>query len=144
MRGLTLQQPWATLCAIGSKANETRSWRTGYRGRVAIHSSAATPTWCRELMRVEPWLSHLQGQPMPVGCVLAVATLADCVPVTDTLVRDLTRTEHTFGDYSPGRFVFKLRDVHPLRKPIPMKGMLGLWRIEPATEIRLLTQAGLA
>lgn len=39
MKALTLTQPWATLVAIGAKKIETRSWKTDYRGPLAIHAA---------------------------------------------------------------------------------------------------------
>lgn len=39
MKALTLTQPYATLVAIGEKRLETRSWRTSYRGPLAIHAA---------------------------------------------------------------------------------------------------------
>ena len=32
-------QPYATLLAIGAKSIETRSWKTPYRGLLAVHAS---------------------------------------------------------------------------------------------------------
>lgn len=37
MKAITLYQPWATLVALGKKKIETRSWKTDYRGPLAIH-----------------------------------------------------------------------------------------------------------
>lgn len=37
---LTVKQPWASLIVHGIKDIENRSWRTNFRGRVLIHSSA--------------------------------------------------------------------------------------------------------
>ena len=37
MKALTIIQPWATLIASGHKVNETRSWKTNYRGEILIH-----------------------------------------------------------------------------------------------------------
>ena len=48
MKALTLTQPWATLVAIGAKRIETRSWRTSYRGPLAIHAAKGFPKWARE------------------------------------------------------------------------------------------------
>lgn len=36
---LTLSQPYASLVALGAKRIETRSWRTSYRGPLAIHAA---------------------------------------------------------------------------------------------------------
>ena len=38
MKVLTLFQPWATLVILGEKKIETRSWKTNYRGEIAIHA----------------------------------------------------------------------------------------------------------
>lgn len=38
MKALTIIQPWATLIASSHKMNETRSWKTNYRGEVLIHA----------------------------------------------------------------------------------------------------------
>ncbi|HVT37497.1 MAG TPA: ASCH domain-containing protein [Gemmatimonadaceae bacterium] len=43
MRVLSVQQPFATLIVRGVKRVEVRSWETDYRGRIAIHASAAVP-----------------------------------------------------------------------------------------------------
>lgn len=39
VRVLSLLQPWASLLVFGEKQVETRSWKTDYRGPVAIHAS---------------------------------------------------------------------------------------------------------
>ncbi|KXG09931.1 hypothetical protein AT864_01491 [Anoxybacillus sp. P3H1B] len=38
MKAITIKQPWATLIALGEKKFETRSWKTNYRGKIAIHA----------------------------------------------------------------------------------------------------------
>ena len=43
MHVLTLWHPWAGAMALGLKRIETRSWRTDYRGDVAIHAAKAMP-----------------------------------------------------------------------------------------------------
>jgi len=40
MKAISLLQPWAILVAVGAKCIETRSWKTSYRGPLAIHASA--------------------------------------------------------------------------------------------------------
>ena len=45
MKAITLTQPWATLVAIGAKRIETRSWRTFYRGPLAIHAGKTLPAY---------------------------------------------------------------------------------------------------
>jgi hypothetical protein len=39
MKAITIWQPWASLLACGAKQYETRSWKTDYRGPIAIHAA---------------------------------------------------------------------------------------------------------
>ena len=41
MKAVTLYQPYASLVAIGAKKFETRSWKTSYRGPLAIHAGVS-------------------------------------------------------------------------------------------------------
>jgi hypothetical protein len=133
MKALTLTQPWATLVAIGAKRIETRSWRTGYRGPIAIHAAKGYPTRLRGLRFDEPFMSALwragikPDMPLPTAAVVAVAQLADCIHI----FVPPPEPERSFGDYSPGRYAWLLSDVRELREPIPALGALGLWDWEP-------------
>lgn len=39
-----------------------------------------------------------------------------------------TISDDGFGDYTPGRWVWKLDDVRPLAEPPPVKGAQGWWK----------------
>jgi activating signal cointegrator 1 len=135
MRALSLTQPWASLVAIGAKTWETRSWQTAYRGPIAIHAAKTFPQDARQPCLTEPFKRALitagirSLSDLPLGAVVATATLVDCVRTE--VVRDmLTSDERAFGDYSDGRWAWKFEDVERLPEPIPAKGALGLWRWE--------------
>ncbi len=49
MKRLSLIQPWATLILSGAKRFETRSWRTPYRGPLAIHAGGRFPSLAKSL-----------------------------------------------------------------------------------------------
>jgi hypothetical protein len=36
--------------------------------------------------------------------------------------------ERAFGDYTPGRYAWKLTELHKLREPIPVSGNRMLWK----------------
>jgi hypothetical protein len=139
MKALTLRQPYASLVAIGAKRIETRSWRTRYRGPLAIHAAAAFPSQARELCGHEPFRSALlaggyeQAGSLPVGLVIARCRLLACLPTSAEagLEHDETppagSAEWAFGDYSPGRFMWLLTDVESIEPPRPARGALGLW-----------------
>ena len=148
MKAISLLQPWASL--IGIKGNETRSWYTKYRGRLAIHASK-NPKMVKELAWSEPFYSALINKvpfgEMPYGAVVSISNMVECclikadglhkVPNGQSFSGPESCTEFyaplpgepelSFGDYTPGRYAWILEDVKPLPEPIPAKGKLGLW-----------------
>lgn len=143
VKAITLTQPWATLVASGAKRYETRSWLTNYRGPLVIHAATGFPPYARAVC-VEPqhfrWrllgallceerdLAERPAEVLPRGALLGITWLEDCQRVED--VRDLLDEEElAFGDYTDGRYAWKLRE--PLDfAPIPIRGHLGLWNVD--------------
>lgn len=90
MKTLTLTQPWATLVAIGVKRIETRSWRTDYRGPLAIHAAQGMPKQAKACCERADFHNRLDaagfgardGSDLPRGAVVAVCILQDVVPIT--------------------------------------------------------------
>lgn len=163
MKALTLTQPWASFVAHGAKRIETRSWRTNYRGLLAIHAAKGFPAECRDLCWTSPFFEALhghgyfppapaEGEPptvlLPRGGIVAVVTLEDVVK-TET-IEPLFKTgrflphERAFGDYTPGRFGWLFSPtVLRLAVPVPCRGALGLWDISPGLE-RLIRETRVA
>jgi hypothetical protein len=151
---LTLKQPWASLVARGAKRVETRSWRTPYRGPLAIHAAKGFPRECQELVYQEPFRSALNGalpSELPRSKILCVVNIVGCVSTeglqADTPEARRCRAEYfdmrldewDFGDYSSGRFAWLLRGVQ-LVKPVEAKGALGLWEFDDS-ELKPLGEA---
>ena len=136
MRCLTLSQPWATLVAIGAKKIETRSWNTNYRGPLAIHAAKCFPKWAEALCHDEPFrlallnagVKSTSKYDLPLGAIVATCELVATIQTgAAQAAYSLTDYEIAFGDYSPGRWAWRLVNVQKLSEPIPAKGMLGLW-----------------
>lgn len=142
MKAITVWQPWAGALAAGIKENETRSWATKYRGPLAIHSAmkAIQHTWsdlymndeAREVICRRLDLPEIIDGPatFPMGYILATGELVDCIRITPEYVATLSPDELTLGDYTPGRYAWKLANVKRLPEPIPAKGRQGLWNWE--------------
>ena len=132
-RCLTLTQPWATLVAIGAKRFETRSWRTGHRGAIAIHAAKGFPPECVNLWIREPFRNALRSGginhplELPRGQVIAIVMLKDCVS-TNHFKPAWHTDEFAFGDYSANRYAWQLDDAARI-KPFDAKGALGIWRL---------------
>jgi hypothetical protein len=124
MRILSLTQPWASAIPLGLKTWETRSWPTKYRGPVGIHAAKGFPKWAKEFAETERALGRIPAR-LPLGAVIAVVDLTDCVWATH-VSSEVGAIERLYGDYSPGRFAWKLENIRALAVPIGWKGALGL------------------
>lgn len=137
MKALSLWQPWATAMARGHKTIETRSWGTQHRGLVAICAARTTDD-----IALAAELLERAGLPdtalppgdcpsaWPLGCVVAVGTLVDCVSTTG-LVDTLGKCELAFGDYSRGRWAWVFKDIRPMVPVVPCTGAQGLFTLAP-------------
>lgn len=131
MKVLPLWQPWASLVAMGAKRVETRSWeRQSLVGeRIAIHAAKTT----RELFRCseEPFSEYLTDS-LPFGAIVATAVLDRITPITENAAAELEERnphEFAFGDYTPGRFAWVLRDVAAVVPPAAFKARQGISEI---------------
>lgn len=127
MKAITVKQPFASLIAAGLKEYEFRTWKTGYRGEILIHAGKSID---KEAMKKFSRL-HLDH---PTGCIIAKATLTDCVPVAETMREKLR--EKNFLVYSGttestdwNGYGFKLENIVAI-EPIFVSGMLGLWEYD--------------
>lgn len=153
MKTITLTQPWATLVVIGAKRIETRSWRTQYRGPLAIHGAKGFPRWAAEICYEEPFRTVLREagigyvSELPRGAVVATCRLVDVLPteaalclsgVFDDYPELDTLQEREFGDFHEGRFAWVLEDIKALPEPAPISGALGLWDWTPPNKLVLI------
>ena len=142
MYALTLRQPWATLIALRIKTVDTRSWgppRGEIGRRIGIHASQTIIT-NRNQMDPETWdaMVKLHGiewtKVLPRGAMVATALLksahrvlkivegeAHLIGSTETLMTD------PHGDYSPGRWLWILKDIRPIEPPEEINGRGSLW-----------------
>jgi hypothetical protein len=86
MRALTILQPWAEMIARGVKRVENRTWRTKYRGPLAIHAGKSM-AWM-ESEDAAAWPERYgvelpRNDELTFGAIIAVAELVDCVRVED-------------------------------------------------------------
>lgn len=128
MRGLTIRQPWAYAIAYLGKQIENRTWGTSYRGPMLIHAGLTLDdeidiafdvieaTIGRSLSR-----SEIEMATDVRGAIVAVADLVSVIHV-DSLEKAYAVRPWGFGPYC-----WQLREVKPLREPLPAKGMQGLW-----------------
>lgn len=98
MKAITVRHPWASLIACEAKKYETRSWKTNYRGKIAIHAGTKIiPP--HEIHKVWKGILGVMGKPLtewkepplfadenallhhrqfPLGAIIATAELVNC------------------------------------------------------------------
>lgn len=127
---LSIRQPWAWAVLYAGKRVENRSWHTTYRGLVYLHAGLVV-----DYHAVDE-LAEVIGQvpaPRPVaycGALIGVATLSDCVRPNDVADDQIP--------WASGPWCFVLEGVHALACPVPLRGQLGLFGVDPTAELQAL------
>jgi hypothetical protein len=68
----------------------------------------------------------MQLDELPLGAVIATADLVGCHKMTEQFIASQTEQEQLFGDWTPGRYAWELRNVRQV-KPVAVPGKQGLW-----------------
>lgn len=98
LKAINVNQPWATLIAIGVKPWETRPNRTSHRGLLAVratknlrtfweiwddghtgHADSAAAAVVQALAPLE--IDPLADSPLPTDCIVSVVRVDDCIPI---------------------------------------------------------------
>lgn len=130
MYAISVCQPFATLIVCGLKQYETRGWTTGHRGRLAIHASRSDYgriTLPEEVIQRLKAFGYDDLNALPRGAVVGEVTLVDAIPA-ENLWDSLTDFERSVGDFSVGRFGWRMAEAARYAQPIDARGQLGLWK----------------
>lgn len=134
MKAITIKQPFASLITAGLKEYEFRTWKTAYRGELLIHAGKSVDA--EAMKRFAGY-----GLTFPAGCIIAKATLTECVRVTEDFREELRQKN---GPVYAGTteaadwegYGFRLENVQRL-EPVYVNGMLGLWEYDPTEDLPL-------
>jgi activating signal cointegrator 1 len=138
---ISLWQPWASLVAHGFKQYETRSWQPPKKCIGALLAIHAAKRWTadearymkRFVLAYPDVREKLYSDPPllrpPLGAILCVCRLVACYPSNEHYY-EVDDKERAFGDWSPGRFVWKLEVVKVPATPIPYAGKQGIFQWE--------------
>lgn len=132
MKVITIKQPFATLIAEGLKEYEFRTWKTKYRGDILIHAGKGIDK--KAMKRFQ----HLNLE-YPTGCIIAKATLTDCVYIDENMAKFLQEKDNLVyygfiekvanNDHYEklwDGYGFKLENIEKIN-PIAINGKLSLW-----------------
>lgn len=143
MKAISLWEPWATYIKLGHKTIETRHWDTNVRGLIAIHAA-------KRFEAIHEIYSLLNSAKIPIltkadcasGAIIAVGNLYRIRPTfveldgSRGMIIDATGSrvpvsiaDSLLGNFNVGRFAWFLKDVRPLKSPLPWRGKQGWFEV---------------
>ncbi len=122
MKCLSVRQPWAWAIIHAGKDVENRNWPTKYRGKLVIHAGKSCSLSEYEYAAADIAKTSGKRPPpldeLPRGCIVGVVDLVDCVE----------DSESEWAQEDSVHWV--VRSPVPCQ-PRPLKGMLGLFEVDP-------------
>lgn len=126
-KALSIKQPWASLIAHGIKDVENRTWKTHFRGRIYIHSSAkGVPnfTFTHEQHLAIPFEFDC-----PYSAIIGEVDIVDCVINYDSIWAEKSDFD-SYDDEAPSSIIYNwvLENAELYDQPIlNVKGKLSFW-----------------
>ncbi len=123
MKCLSISQPFADLIISGKKTIELRKWNTNFRGEFLIHAPIKIRTEdCKRLKITKKLVT---------GVIIGKAELYDVKKYNSSKeVKKDQKFHFASKNFQNKTFGFKIKNVKPLRIPIPWKGQLGFFDVE--------------
>jgi len=124
VKALSWRQPGAEQIVAGEKSVDIRSWRTDYRGTLAVHASAERRNGrCRELGYDPDRLTY--------GAIVGTVELVDIAAVDEAGYEALQAQHRLDGPFPGGRcFAWWLASPSRLSEPIPCRGGRGFFAVD--------------
>ncbi|MEB3218908.1 MAG: DNA N-6-adenine-methyltransferase [Nostocales cyanobacterium 94392] len=129
LKTISLWQPWASLIPLGLKHYETRNWKTNYRGKLLICSTAANSKQHKEYLKICDELQLPAWENFPHGSAIALCDLVDCIEMTPEFIAQQSQTEIKSGDWQVGRYAWKLENIQPITEAFAVKGKQGFFDV---------------
>jgi len=123
LKCLSVSQPFADLIVSGKKNIELRNWNTNFRGDFLIHAPLK--------IRIEDSKRLKINKKFTTGAIIGKAQLYDVKKYNSTKEIKLDQKYHfSTKKFQNKTFGFMLKNVKPLRIPIPWKGQLGFFDVD--------------
>ncbi len=141
MKAISLHQPWAWFVVHGFKTWETRSWSTNCFESVLIHASQNKSAEAREIYyRVRGVFGDARFLPLinppfeqlPRGGFIGQVQINCCTnwPLDEGR---LGKMNAMLGDFSEGRWFWKLINPVAFKEIVPARGYQRFWNVDEST-----------
>jgi hypothetical protein len=123
LKCLSVSQPFADLIVSGKKSIELRNWNTNFRGDFLIHAPLK--------IRVEDSKRLKINKKFTTGAIIGKAQLYDVKKYNSIKeIKSDQKFHFSTKKFQNKTFGFMLKNVKPLRIPIPWKGQLGFFDVD--------------
>ncbi|MBP7583460.1 MAG: ASCH domain-containing protein [Spirochaetes bacterium] len=123
MKAISIRQPWAELIIRGIKDVENRSWFTEHRGLLAIHAARTFYFNLDNKAEREEW-EELRDEYGLDKDKLVYGALVGTVEVVE-VTKQVKSKWHVQGSWG-----WYVTNAKRLEKPVPVRGMPGLFEVE--------------
>lgn len=143
MKTLTVKQPWASLIVEGIKDIENRTWKTKFRGRVLIHSSASSAGEISTLLNsvqkiglIDKMCNGGLGYDLPKSAIIGSVEIVDCIINHESIWAEKTEFSpyRVDGEENEGiKPIYNWVLANPIKFEHPIenvKGKLSLWEYD--------------
>lgn len=120
------------MVALGKKRYETRSWETFYRGPLLICAAKKKLPFIEIASLLHSF--QLTIDDLYYGRAIAIVDLV-AIFTTDYVRDAIDPLEKKVGDFSSGRYAWKLENVQRLEKPPWVRGKQGLFKVPETLDI---------
>src|SRR5690349_22078817 len=122
MKAISIRPPWAWAILHAGKDIENRTWKTNYRGPMAVHASGnmSRPYYeqaVEEIKKVAPRAKVPPFEEMARSAIVGVVEIAGCEKKTGSKWHE------------KGNWGFVLKKPRALVKPVECNGWLGVWEV---------------
>lgn len=141
MKAISLHQPWAFFAIHGFKSWETRSWATNCFETVLIHASQKKTDEARKVYyAVRAEFGDRRFLPLvmppfdelPRGGFVGQVEI-NCVTNWPLDISKLGKMNSMLGDFSEGRWFWKLNKPVPFKQIIPSRGYQRFWNVDESS-----------
>ncbi len=128
---LSIIQPSGELIVSGIKNVENREWKTNKRGFIAIHASSKYDRHRYDYFS-ENYAVEIDPDDVDYGAIIGFAEITDVIGD-----KNVTKKTETWFE---GQYGFVLDNMIKLKKAIPIRGSIGLWKLKGKDFEKCLSQ----
>ncbi|HLP91435.1 MAG TPA: hypothetical protein VK184_22985 [Nostocaceae cyanobacterium] len=117
------------------KFYDTRDRRMNHRGITAIYATKKIDDSAYQKL-ADFDLPVPPKEELVLGAIVAIASLTDCILMTDEFISEQSAAEIQCGIWRKGRYALKFEDIQLLETPITVTGVKpGQWNLEDVLKV---------